>query len=91
MRDEEFDGIDDYNNQQWNNIDEPYYYLSEQELDELTATVRQEERELIIKLLEQHKQTSKSVSGFLGVCTCGLPIDDYIDHLQRLIKGESNG
>lgn len=52
---------------------------------------REYERERIIKLLEQHKQTTKSVSGFLGVCYCGEAVDDYSEHLQEVIKGEPNG
>lgn len=45
----------------------------------------------IINSLEQHKQTTKSVSGFLGVCSCGEAIDDYNEHLKEHIKGEDNG
>ena len=47
------------------------------------------ERERIIKLLEAHGQTTKSVAGFLGVCCCGQAIDDYQEHLIALIKGEN--
>jgi hypothetical protein len=46
------------------------------------------ERLRIVELLEEHKQTTKTVSGFLGVCSCGEGIDDYNEHLQELIKGE---
>lgn len=46
------------------------------------------ERERIIKLLDQHLQTTKSTSGFLMVCTCGKSVDDYTGHLQDVIKGE---
>lgn len=46
------------------------------------------ERARIIKLLEEHCQTTKSVAGFLGVCSCGQAIDDYQEHLIALIKGE---
>jgi hypothetical protein len=46
------------------------------------------EREQTIKLLNGHKQTTKSVSGFLGVCSCGEPVDDYSEHLITLIRGE---
>jgi hypothetical protein len=47
-----------------------------------------QERSRIINLLEKHKQTIKTVSGFLSVCSCGQAIDDYNEHLQELIKGE---
>lgn len=43
----------------------------------------------IIKLLEPHRMTPKSVGGFLGVCTCGSAMDDYQEHLLELIKGEN--
>jgi hypothetical protein len=43
--------------------------------------------ERIIKLLEPHRMTLESVSGFLGVCTCGEAMDDYQEHLLNLIKG----
>jgi hypothetical protein len=46
------------------------------------------ERERIIKLLEPHRITDKSVGGFLGVCFCGEAMDDYQEHLLALIKGE---
>jgi hypothetical protein len=56
------------------------------------AMLRQEGRELeqerIIKLLEPHRITGKSVGGFLGVCFCGEAMDDYQEHLLALIKGE---
>jgi hypothetical protein len=47
------------------------------------------EQERIIKLLEPHRITGKSVGGFLGVCCCGESIDDYQLHLIELIKGET--
>lgn len=50
---------------------------------------QQREKERIIKLLEAHGQTTKSVAGFLGVCCCGQAIDDYQEHLIALIKGEN--
>jgi hypothetical protein len=59
-------------------------YLFEQ----LEERIRKEQNERIIKLLDEHKQTTKSVSGFLGVCSCGESIDDYLEHLIALIKGE---
>ena len=43
----------------------------------------------VIKLLEPHRITGKSVGGFLGVCSCGESIDDYQLHLIALIKGET--
>jgi len=51
---------------------------------------KQEEQLRIIKLLEPHRITGKSVGGFLGVCSCGESIDDYQLHLIELIKGETN-
>jgi hypothetical protein len=51
--------------------------------------VRTEQNERTIKLLGEHKQIAKSVSGFLGVCSCGEAIDDYSEHLIALIKGEN--
>jgi hypothetical protein len=42
----------------------------------------------IIKVLEPHRPTGKSVGGFLGVCSCGEAIDNYQEHLLALIKGE---
>lgn len=44
--------------------------------------------EHVIKVLKPHRMTTKSVGGFLGVCTCGEAIDDYQEHLLALIKGE---
>lgn len=55
---------------------------------EILYTGMKMEQDRIIKLLEKHKQTTKTVSGFLGVCSCGEGIDDYNEHLQELIKGE---
>lgn len=83
MRDKEFDGIDDYNNQQWGNIDEPYYYLSEEELDELEAEVKQKAKERIINLLKENsKCTLDGGHDTNGYCFC-----EAID----LIKETANG
>jgi hypothetical protein len=57
--------------------------------EEWEQRIRKEQNERIIKLLDEHKQTTKSVGGFLGVCSCGKSIDDYSEHLIALIKGEN--
>jgi hypothetical protein len=46
------------------------------------------ERECIIKLLETHKPTGESVSGFLMMCFCGEAVDKIWEHLLEVVKGE---
>jgi chorismate synthase len=49
---------------------------------------KRQERERIIKLVEEHQMSGETAGGFLGGCTCGEFIDDYRLHLIKLIKGE---
>jgi len=35
--------------------------------------------------VQEHEPTDKTAGGFLNICTCGEPVDDYREHLAEKI------